>query len=282
MFSYRHAFHAGNHADVLKHLILVQLCTYMRRKEKGFSYVDTHAGAGVYALDQGYAAKSGEAGSGILRLWDAPRAGMPPLVADYLDAIASLNPDGQPRFYPGSPYLVWQLLREQDAMRLFELHPTEIDILRENFASAPRRIVIGQTDGFDGLRAALPPPTRRGVTLIDPSYEDKNDYRRTVQAVVEGLKRFATGTIAVWYPLVTRAEARRLPAELEAIQPDGWLHASLAISAPPSGQGLYGSAMFVINPPYFLGDTLRATLPYLVERLGVDGQASFSLTDRTV
>src|ERR1700743_505262 len=174
MLSYRHAFHAGNHADVLKHLIVVQALKYMAQKDKPFWYIDTHAGAGAYALDSAEAAKNAEFASGIGALWG--RKDVPPAVAELLDEVRYMNPDGKLRFYPGSPYLAWRQLREQDRMRLFELHPTEINVLRDNFRYAGRRAMLSAGDGIEGIKALLPPPPRRAFVLIDPSYEDKRDY----------------------------------------------------------------------------------------------------------
>lgn len=202
MLSYRHAFHAGNHADVLKHAVVVQLLRYLAQKDKAYWYIDTHAGAGVYSLKEGYATKTGEFETGIAKLWG--RKDLPPMLADYVDEVAALNADGNLRFYPGSPYLAWRLMREQDRMRLFELHSTEIDVLQHNFRDAGRRAMLYAGDGFDGVKALLPPPPRRALVLIDPSFEDKRDYTRTLNCVEESLKRFATGTYAIWYPQVTR------------------------------------------------------------------------------
>lgn len=279
MLSYRHAFHAGNHADVLKHMIVVQILRYLNQKDKSYWYIDTHAGAGVYALREGYAAKTEEAGTGIERLWHAND--LPPMLADYRAEIAALNPDGELRFYPGSPYLAWRLLREQDRLRLFELHSTEIDVLRHNFRDAGRRAMVYAGDGFEGVKAILPPAPRRALMLIDPSYEDKRDYARTVACVEEGLKRFATGCYAVWYPQVSRPESQRLPDMLKRLQAGNWLHASLTVSKPPvDGYGLFGSGMFVLNPPYTLAAALKETLPYLVKMLGQDEGARYDLEYR--
>jgi 23S rRNA (adenine2030-N6)-methyltransferase len=279
MLSYRHAFHAGNHADVLKHAIVVQMLRYLGQKDKPYWYIDTHAGAGVYSLTEGFAAKNAEFETGIARLWD--RTDLPMLVADYVDEVKALNPDGELRFYPGSPYLAFREMREQDRMRLYELHSTEIDVLRHNFRDAGRRTMIYEGDGFDGIKAILPPAPRRALTLIDPSYEDKRDYARTLTCLEECLKRFSTGTYAVWYPLVTRMESQRFADQLKAIQPNGWLHASLTVKAPPEdGFGLFGSGMFVLNPPYTLAADLKETLPYLVDVLGEDAKASFQLDYR--
>ncbi|KXV12941.1 competence protein ComJ [Caballeronia megalochromosomata] len=279
MLSYRHAFHAGNHADVLKHAIVIQMLRHLGMKDKSYWYIDTHAGAGVYSLTEGFAAKTAEFETGIGKL--RGRDDLPPLIADYVDEVEALNPEGGLRFYPGSPYLAWRAMREQDRMRLFELHSTEIDVLRHNFRDAGRRAMIYEGDGFDGIKALLPPPPRRALVLIDPSYEDKRDYARTLTCLEESIKRFATGTYAVWYPIVTRMESQRFADQLKAIQPKGWLHAALTVKKPPAdGFGLYGSGMFVINPPYTLAKELKESLPYLVDSLGEDDSASFKLEHR--
>lgn len=279
MLSYRHAFHAGNHADVLKHAVVLQLLRYLAQKDKAYWYIDTHAGAGVYALTEGYAAKTAEFETGIGRLWE--RKDWPTVVADYVDQVSALNPDGRLRFYPGSPYLAWRLMREQDRMRLFELHSTEIDVLRHNFRDAGRRAMLYAGDGFDGIKALLPPPTRRALVLVDPSYEDKRDYARTVTCLEESLKRFATGVYAVWYPQVVRPESQRFPEQLKQLQPTGWLHLTLTVSRPPEdGYGLFGSSMFILNPPYTLAAAMKEALPYLVKVLGQDDTAQFKLEAR--
>jgi 23S rRNA (adenine2030-N6)-methyltransferase len=279
MLSYRHAFHAGNHADVLKHSVVVQLLRHLGQKEKAYWYIDTHAGAGVYSLTEGYATKTGEFETGIGRLWDARK--LPPLLADYVSEVKALNTDGALQFYPGSPYLAWRTMREQDRARLFELHSTEIDVLRHNFRDAGRRAMIFEGDGFDGIIKLLPPPPRRALVLIDPSYEDKRDYARTLVCLDECLKRFATGTYMVWYPQVTRLESQRFADQLKRLQPKNWLHASLTIGKPPvDGFGLFGSGVFVLNPPYTLAGALKEALPYLVDSLGLDAKAGFKLDHR--
>jgi 23S rRNA (adenine2030-N6)-methyltransferase len=279
MLSYRHAFHAGNHADVLKHAIVVQILEYLGQKDKPYWYIDTHAGAGVYSLTEGFATKNAEYESGIGPLWT--RTDLPMLLAEYVHEVKALNPDGELQFYPGSPYLAFRQMREQDRMRLYEMHSTEIDVLRHNFRDAGRRAMIYDGDGFEGIKAILPPAPRRALTLIDPSYEDKRDYARTITCLEECLKRFATGTYAVWYPLVTRPESQRFAEQLKKIQPGHWLHASLTVKAPPAdGFGLYGSGMFVLNPPYTLAGALKEALPYLADALGEDDAAAFKLEHR--
>ncbi|WP_233882168.1 23S rRNA (adenine(2030)-N(6))-methyltransferase RlmJ [Paraburkholderia flagellata] len=279
MLSYRHAFHAGNHADVLKHAVVVQLLHYLSKKDKAYWYIDTHAGAGAYALREGYATKNAEFDTGIGKLWG--RNDLPAALSDYVDEVAALNPDGDLRFYPGSPYLAWRLMREQDRMRLFELHSTEIDVLRHRFHDAGRRVMIYAGDGFDGIKALLPPPPRRALVLIDPSFEDKRDYARTLACVEESLKRFANGTYAVWYPQVTRPESQRFPEQLKRLQNKNWLHLTLSVSNPPEdGFGLYGSGMFILNPPYTLEATMKEALPWLVKTLGQDAGAQFKIESR--
>lgn len=279
MLSYRHAFHAGNHADVLKHTVVVQLLRYLGKKDKAYWYIDTHAGAGAYSLQEGYATKTAEYETGIAKLWN--RRDLPEALADYVGEVAALNADGELRYYPGSPYLAWRLMREQDRMRLFELHSTEIEVLRHNFREAGRRVMMFAGDGFEGIKALLPPPPRRALVLVDPSFEDKRDYARTLNCVEECLKRFATGTYAIWYPQVTRPESQRFPELLKRLQSTNWLHATLTVSRPPEdGFGLYGSGMFVLNPPYTLAATMKETLPWLVKALGQDDNAQFKLEHR--
>src|SRR5690606_19505961 len=189
--------------------------------------------------------------------------------------------DGYANFYPGSPWLALRALRPQDRLRLFEMHPSEADILRQNLNSqgraALRQTTLYPADGFAGLKGQLPPASRRGVIIIDPSYEDKRDYRKTLQAVNDGLKRFATGCYLIWYPLVQRREAHELARSLERLETP-WLHASLSVSKPsPDGFGLHGSGMFVLNPPWTLHDELAKTLPWLADTLKQDDRAGYTL-----
>lgn len=288
MLSYRHAFHAGNHADVLKHVVLIQLLRYLGQKDTPYMYIDTHAGAGVYALDSGFAAKSGEAQTGIARLWN--RTDLPPALAEYVGLIKAMNPDGKMRYYPGSPYCADRIAREQDRIRLFELHPSDSKLLEQNFGKReaqgaaqgqrPRgkRVMIQRGDGFDGLKGLLPPPSRRGLVLIDPPYEVKDDYRSVKNTLEDALKRFATGTYAVWYPVLQRMESRQLPDRLKRLPGKDWLNVTLSVSTPaPDGFGLHSSGMFVINPPWTLEPMLRELMPFLVKALASDEGATFSI-----
>lgn len=280
VFSYRHAFHAGNHADVLKHVVLVQLLRHLALKDTPFQVIDTHAGAGLYSLEGEWAARRSEFADGIGRLWT--RADPPAPVADYLETVRAANPDGVLRHYPGSPFIALGCLRAQDRLRLFEMHPNEGRILAKNIAEAGRdavrRTLVQPGDGFAGLKALLPPPSRRALVLIDPSYEDKRDYARTIATLRDALGRFATGCYAIWYPQVQRRESLDLPRKLERLRDLRWLHAVLTVRAPSSdGLGLHGSGMFVVNPPWTLQPALRDALPWLVDALGQDAGAGWSL-----
>ena len=285
MFSYRHAFHAGNHVDVLKHLVLTQLLDYMVQKDGAVMFVDTHAGGGIYALDGPQASRNAEYQSGISRLWD--RKDMPATLARYVDLVRTFNDGDKLRFYPGSPFIAEKLLRPQDRLRLFELHVNEVKILADNMRKLEaqaaaggrgKRVMIERQDGFTGLKALLPPPSRRGLILIDPSYEDKNDYRRVKEMLDDALGRFPTGTYAIWYPILQRMESRQLPDRLKRLPGKDWLHVTLSISEPaPDGFGLTGSGMFIINPPWTLETQLRELMPMLTSALTAGPGADFAL-----
>jgi 23S rRNA (adenine2030-N6)-methyltransferase len=278
MLAYRHAFHAGNHADVLKHTVLTRVLRYMNGKDKGYRLVDTHAGAGGYSLEGRYAQKKGEFEHGVARLWE--RDDLPEAVADYLSIVRQFNPDGTLTQYPGSPAFAQMLLRAQDQLRLFELHPTDHRILA-SYLGVVRGAEVYDKDGFEGLKGQVPPTTRRGVVLMDPSYEGHADYGRVIASLRDALARFAEGVYVVWYPQVSKLEAAQLPKRLEALAPKGWLHARLTVQQPDSmGFGLAGSGVFVINPPYTLHAELLEVMPYLTEVLGQYDGANYLLEQR--
>lgn len=269
MLAYRHAFHAGNHADVLKHAVLVAALKHLAQKDKGFRVVDTHAGAGAYALHAPQAQKKGEYHDGIERLW-ATR-GLPALLSDYLVQVRAFNGSGELQRYPGSPALARALLRPQDELSLYELHPTDHALLDRQF-NGDRQVHVGRGDGFAGLKAQLPPPTRRGLVIIDPSYELKTDYAAVVAAARDTLTRFADAVLLIWYPQLTLREAAQLPQRLKVVAQaqakKGWLHARLSVAEPDQhGYGLLGSGMFIINPPHPLKAALSAALPVLQDKL---------------
>jgi len=284
MFSYRHAFHAGSHADILKHLTLIHLVEYLQEKPVALTMVDTHAGAGIYSLEDGFAAVSKEAEGGIYRLLKFKEAGnpIPESVQTYLDCIEAENIGGELKTYPGSPFILARLLRPQDRLKLFELHPKEIDILRHNIGELKqsKQIDVYAEDSFSRLKGLLPPPSRRGLVLIDPSYEDKQDYRYLELAIEEALQRFATGCYAVWYPILSRRESIALPDRMKKIcaaHQRSWLHTELRVENAPGERRLQASGMFIINPPWTLEKHLADALPTLTKALGIDGGAQFLL-----
>ena len=310
MFSYRHAFHAGNHADVLKHTVLIAILDYMLEKDAPLTVVDSHAGAGLYRLDGDYAGTSGEAAEGVLRLLSpapAPAAGTKvsasaaaaakalaepaPALARYLEILKDFNPKGGARVYPGSPFITQHLLREHDKLKLYELHPTDAKTLDANIAQldAGRQIAVLRDDGFLSATKFLPPPSRRALLRCDPSYEIKSDYGRVLDLAGESLKRFATGTYAVWYPIIPRPEAHDLPRRLKTLATKAgksWLHATLTVKSSKlittedgdtKRPGLPASGMFVINPPYTLKASLEPALAQLKVLLAQDRNAGFTL-----
>ncbi len=284
MLAYRHAFHAGNHADVLKHTVYACVLRYLNLKDKPYRIVDTHAGAGGYELTDPAALKTGEADDGVRRLW--ARDDPPAPVAAYLDAVRAFNPPGALTRYPGSPEFADRLRRGRDELDLFELHPADFPVLEARFDGVPG-VTVRRADGFAGLARRLPPPSRRGLVLMDPSYEGTADYARVLTVADDGLRRFAEGVWLIWYPVVlNKPDSVRLPERLKEIAadaPKGWLHARLTVRAPDAdGFGMVGSGMFVINPPYTLHAELEPVLPYLAKVLAQDAAAGFRLEHRPV
>ncbi len=305
MFSYRHAFHAGNHADVLKHTVLMAVLRHLTQKDNALTVLDTHAGAGLYRLDGDYAQTSGEAANGIVRLaqWQTPLSphspalakllapGLAPALADYLEMVKGFNQSGTLRVYPGSPFITQQLLNERDKLKLFELHPTDAKTLDANMAQLEvgRQVAVLREDGFEGYKKFLPPPARRALLLCDPSYEIKSDYPRVAAMAGDALKRFATGTYMVWYPIIPRPEAHDLPRKLKTLATKlgkGWLNASLTVKSSKlttdaqgdtQRPGLPASGVFVINPPHTLKAKLQAALPQMAGLLAQDRHAAFGL-----
>lgn len=281
MLSYRHAFHAGNHADVLKHFVLWSVLSYFNRKDKPYWYIDTHSGAGLYDLRSDHAQKVGEYRDGVERLLAQNTDTLPENLAAFCEHLRRTIP--QENTYCGSPWLAKSLLRAHDKMRLFELHPADFQLLQNNLHENGKQALIKQADGFQGLIALLPPPTRRAVTLIDPPYEEKADYARVIHTLKEAQKRFANGCYLLWYPCLSRSESAKLPEQLCKLSPDNYLLAELFVRKPQAdGFGMHGSGMFVINPPYCLGNELTAALPALTEILGLDANAHYRLDYHSV
>lgn len=288
MLAYRHAFHAGNPADVLKHVVLLRALQLLLAKPKALSFVDTHAGAGSYSLAERMSQRLVEYMDGVGCLWqrddvravlqDTPGGKPPPeAVLDYLRAVLAFNADGALRVAPGSPALAAHVLREFDPMQLFELHPADWRALKA-LLGRRRHTTVHPDDGFAGLKAVLPPPSRRGLVLIDPSYELDADYTRVLAALRDALERFATGVYLVWYPQLQSLESRGFGRRLRALAPGAWLEAQLwTAPARADGFGLMGSSMFVLNPPFGLADALRDAGPWLARALGRDGAGRFVL-----
>ena len=288
MFSYRHAFHAGSHADILKHLTLIHLVQHLQEKPVAITFIDTHAGAGIYSLQDGFSTVSKEADGGIFRLKQymatckQANTPIPESIQEYLKCIDAENTDGQLTTYPGSPFILARLLRPQDRLKLFELHPKEIDVVRHNIGvlKQSKQIDIYAEDSFARLKGLLPPPSRRGLVLIDPSYEDKQDYRYLEVAIEEALQRFATGCYAIWYPVLSRRESAALPDRLKKIAAThkrSWLHTELRVENVPGERRLQSSGMFIMNPPWTLEKHLAQALPILTKALGVNGGGQFLL-----
>ena len=273
MLSYRHAFHAGNHADVLKHATLALLIDQLKSKDKPFCYLDTHAGGGCYDLTGEWPQKKAEYLDGIARIW--PERAQWPELASYLEVIATLN-EQDLRFYPGSPEVARHLLREQDKLMLMELHNQEIEILRRHL-SHDSRTAIHHRDGFEGLLALLPPTPRRGMVLIDPPYELKEDYPRVVQTLKKAMQKWPTAIYALWYPILGK-EVDRSPTLLEEIKYAGFpsvLIAELEVAAQPEEWGMNGSGMLLLNAPWQLDTQLEALLPKLCQTLAQSEDANW-------
>jgi 23S rRNA (adenine2030-N6)-methyltransferase len=268
MLSYRHAFHAGNHADVLKHLVLVNSLLYATRKDAPLFYLDTHAGAGLYRLDSEAAQKTGEAAAGISKLDFAAlaaRAGPAGKLAlqAFHSAVAPFLERGQ---YPGSPLLAASLLRRQDHLRLFELHSTDYRLLQAN-TEQDRRIQCVQQDGFQQLPALLPPAQKRAVVLIDPSYEVKDDYARSTRALITIHERMPSAQVLLWYPVVQRDNVdAMINALLKSPLRDLW-QVELGIAPDTVEHGMTASGLLLLNPPWTLAEQLREALPLLQEQL---------------
>lgn len=264
MLSYRHAFHAGNPADVVKHVVVVRCLAYLNQKDKPYMVVDTHAGAGRYRLDDDSAQKTGEYQQGIGRLWQ--RQDLPEALLGYMQLVKEINSSGELTQYPGSPWLIRALMRDQDRAVFHELHPKDHTLLKRYLEDKPR-IQARREDGLAGCIGWLPPRERRGLVLIDPSYEVKEDYQQVVSTVEKAHRRFATGTYLIWYPVVDRARSSAMERALKRTGIRNIGQFELATSADTPGRGMTASGMFVINPPWTLEQEMRQLLPYLVGQM---------------
>lgn len=268
MLSYRHSFHAGNHADVLKHTVQSLIIESLKEKDKPFLYLDTHAGAGRYQLSGEHAERTGEYLEGIARIW--AQESVPEELKTYLEAVNALNPRGDLRFYPGSPLIAAHLLRDHDKLNISELHPSDFPLLRNEFSRDNRARVVRE-DGYQQLKSQLPPSSRRGFVLIDPPYELKSDYQAVVKGIQEGHRRFATGTYAVWYPVVLRQQIKRMVKDFQATGIRKILQIELAVRPDSDQRGMTASGMIVINPPWKLESQMKSVLPWLHNVLVPEG-----------
>ncbi len=264
MLSYRHSFHAGNHADVLKHIVQSLILNSLQQKEKPFVYHDTHSGVGRYDLTHEWSEKITEYKQGIARIWQQDN--IPAELDSYLDAIRQLNQGETLRYYPGSPRVARAHLREQDRMVLTELHPSDYPLLEQEF-HRDRQVSIYKEDGFARLKASLPPQERRGLVLIDPPYELAKEYRDVVRAIAQSYKRWATGIYAIWYPVVNRCDIDDMLEGLQGLEIRKILQIELGVAPDTNERGMTASGMIVINPPWTLESQMQTILPFLKQAI---------------
>lgn len=264
MLSYRHSFHAGNHADVLKHIVQSLILNALQQKETPFVYHDTHSGVGRYDLTHEWSEKTGEYKQGIGRLWQ--QTDTPVAIDSYLDAVKALNQGEELRYYPGSPRIARAHLRAQDRMVLSELHPSDYPLLEQEFAR-DRQVAIYKQDGFARLKASLPPKERRGLVLIDPPYELAKEYRDVVQAIAQSHKRWSTGIYAIWYPVVNRCDIEDMLEGLTNLGIRKILQIELGVAPDTNQRGMTASGMIVINPPWKLESEMQTILPFLKQAI---------------
>jgi 23S rRNA (adenine2030-N6)-methyltransferase len=273
--NYRHHFHAGNFADVMKHVLLVRLMRALQKKEKGFLYLDTHAGRGSYDLTIAATgdtlARQPEWPDGIGRLWSREPSTLPAEVADYLELVREFdrrrgNMDPVPRFYPGSPWIARSLTRAQDRLVLGEKHPAECAALQAEF-TFEQRTAVQEVDGYVAVRAQLPPPERRALVLIDPPFEAQDEFAQVADALADGLRRFPSGVFVVWYPLTERARVNEFFTAIQALRPPPTLAAELMIAGDDSAKKMKGCGLLVVNPPWQFDREAGRALDFLAEAL---------------
>jgi 23S rRNA (adenine2030-N6)-methyltransferase len=272
--NYRHIYHAGNFADVLKHAVLARLIRYAQNKDKAFRVLDTHAGIGLYDLSSEEAQKTGEWREGIGRLMEAELpADVAALVEPYLAAIKDLNPGGDLKLYPGSPKLARMLFRPQDRLSAMELHPDDYGRLSRLF-EGDFQVRVTELDGWLTLGAHLPPKEKRGIVLVDPPFEEEGEYQRLVQGLATAHRRFPGGTYCLWYPLKKGAPIKSFHEALQALEIPKMLCAELSVKSDREATGLTGSGLIIVNPPFTLKDELHLLLPTLKTVLAQDRFAS--------
>jgi 23S rRNA (adenine2030-N6)-methyltransferase len=272
MLSYLHGYHAGNHADVLKHTVLTAVLARLVAKDKSLRYIETHSGAGGYDLRAPAAQRNREHEGGVGKLWAAADA--PQAVSRWLTLVQRYNGNGALKRYPGSPWLALESLRPIDDAFLFELHPAEHRALNRAYGE-DRRAKVLREDGLSACVGLVPPPSKRALLFVDPSYELRDEHRSVIGALEKVHKRFATGVVAIWYPVIERRWVERYERALRATGIASIATYELCVAREHRGGGLIGSGMFVVNPPWQLDDELGTALPWLAERLAVDADASY-------
>ncbi len=271
MLSYLHGFHAGNHADVLKHCALSLILESLGLKEKPFFYLDTHAGSGRYTLDSEVSQKKQEHLEGISKIWRSHT--IPEALHPYIDSVRSINRGDQLRIYPGSPIIAQHFLRSDDRMHLCELHPGEFTKLEHLFARNPK-IQTRKMDGYDAINALLPPIQRRGLVHIDPAFERKDERARLFLALKNGIKKWSSGIFMVWYPIQDRATANQFLSRLEQLAIPDTLYLELSTHDDQAFR-LNGSALFVVNPPWKLDEKMSSALPWIWSKLSINGEGGW-------
>jgi 23S rRNA (adenine2030-N6)-methyltransferase len=273
--NYRHAYHAGSHADVLKHAVLARVIEHLKKKEKPFRVIDAHAGAGAYALDGIEAGKTLEWQGGIAKMADVFAPKIEALLKPYREVVAALNPVGELLRYPGSPEVIARLMRAKDRLIANELHPDDNIALERHFLR-DANVTVTMLDAEACVKANLPPPERRGLVLIDPSYEECDEAERALRMLAQGTRRFATGVFMLWYPVKGDNLAARIFAACTELALPGMLKVEMRIREPFKDGGLAGSGLVIVNPPWQLDGELRLLVPALASRLGLGewGQAT--------
>lgn len=272
MLSYQHGFHAGNFADVLKHLVLVEVLHYLTKKDKPLCYLESHAGRGLYHLADVQAQKNKEYLSGIAKIWQ--HADAPDAVVRYVDLIKQFNHNNVLTTYPGSPLLAARMLRAHDRLFAFEQHPQEFAAL-SHVVGKDKRFKIKHADSSKAILGLLPPSERRGLILVDPSYELKADYQGVIDMVVDMVKRFNTGCYLLWYPILPDNRAALLERAIKKTGIANIQLYKLGVAPREAGQGMTASAMLVINAPFTLMPAMRQALPWLADKLAANQQEGY-------
>lgn len=260
MLSYQHGYHAGNYADVIKHFTLTRVLSYLTSKDKPLMYLETHSGRGMYDFKDGQALKTKEFQEGVELLWQK-REKLPAVFDPYLAMLKKFNPADSLRYYPGSPTLAIEALREQDRLVCCELHPTEFNHL-SSLPMRGKKVHYAEVDGLKHMLALLPPFEKRGLVFLDPSYEIKSDYKEIPKILQKAYKRFATGTFCLWYPIIDRRLHEQLTRGLSTIGAEKTLQLDFYLSRSPM-PGMYGCGLWLCNPPYTLAEELKSGMDYL-------------------